>query len=257
MKFNITTFNIRCDYGQDGKNNFEFRAPLVKEAIKKYDSDIIGFQEVRLHIYQWLKKNLSPEYTVVGCGRDKNLEDEHMILAFKTDKFDLLEMTTKWLSDTPDVYGSRFKDQSICPRVYTKFLLRSVEDGSFLYVYVTHLDHESAYARAEGIRQIVKAMDKDRKEHNVPSILMGDFNEDSRYFDMDKVLDGLNIDVRDVSKDSGITFHNYGIDCNEIGKIDYIFVTPEFKDYGVKTWNDCENGVYLSDHYPVSVDLEL
>lgn len=257
MNFNVTTFNIRCDCGQDGNNNFEFRAPLIKKAVEKYNSDIIGFQEVRLHVYQWLKKNLSPEYTVVGCGRSENLEDEHMIIAFKTDKFDLLEMTTKWLSDTPDVYGSRFQDQSIFPRIYTKFLLRNVEERKFLYVYVTHLDHESAYARAEGLRQMVRAMDKDRTEHNIPAILMGDFNEDARNFDMNSVLKGLNIQIKDVSQDSGVTFHNFGVDCEEVGKIDYIFATPEFQQHGVKTWQDCQDGVYLSDHYPVSVDLEL
>ena len=33
MKF--VTFNIRCDFGQDGANNFIYRRPLILEKISK------------------------------------------------------------------------------------------------------------------------------------------------------------------------------------------------------------------------------
>lgn len=257
MKFNITTFNIRRDNGKDGINCFKFRKDLIKTTIKKYNSDIIAFQEVLPHVYRWLKQTLYKEYTVVGCGRDKNLSDEHMILAFKTDKYDLLEMTTKWLSDTPNIAGTRYKEQSICPRIYTKFLLRDILENKIFCVYLTHLDHEKEYARQQGIRQIVKDMNIDRKTYSVPSILLGDFNEQSDVFNIDNILKDSEISLTDVSKNSGITFHNYGVKDEQVGKIDYIFTTDEFTGGNVILWDDCENGIYLSDHYPVSVNLEL
>ena len=35
----IVTFNIRCDYGQDGDNNFCFRKPLILEKLEKEKAD--------------------------------------------------------------------------------------------------------------------------------------------------------------------------------------------------------------------------
>lgn len=54
MKY--VTFNIRCDYGEDGDNNFVYRKPLILEKISQEKPDIIGFQEVRPHVAVWLRK---------------------------------------------------------------------------------------------------------------------------------------------------------------------------------------------------------
>ena len=64
----IVTFNIRCDYGQDGDNNFCFRKPLILEKLQKERAHIICFQEVLPHVAAWLKEALS-DYYVIGCGR--------------------------------------------------------------------------------------------------------------------------------------------------------------------------------------------
>lgn len=68
MKF--VTFNIRCDFGQDGANNFIYRRPLILEKIRQEKPDIIGFQEVLPHVAAWLKENLT-EYYIAGCGRER------------------------------------------------------------------------------------------------------------------------------------------------------------------------------------------
>ena len=60
MKF--VTFNIRCDFGQDGANNFIYRRPLILEKIRQEKPDIIGFQEVLPHVAAWLKENLTEYY---------------------------------------------------------------------------------------------------------------------------------------------------------------------------------------------------
>ncbi len=46
----IVTFNIRCDFGQDGGNNFCFRKPLILEKLRREAPDIICFQEVLPHV---------------------------------------------------------------------------------------------------------------------------------------------------------------------------------------------------------------
>ena len=76
MKF--VTFNIRCDFGQDGANNFIYRRPLILEKIRQEKPDIIGFQEVLPHVAAWLKENLT-EYYIAGCGREKDLTGEKLV----------------------------------------------------------------------------------------------------------------------------------------------------------------------------------
>ena len=52
MELKIVTFNIRCDYGQDGPNQFCYRSGLVKRKIEAEQPDIICFQEVLPHVVQ-------------------------------------------------------------------------------------------------------------------------------------------------------------------------------------------------------------
>jgi len=66
----LVTFNIRCDFGQDGENNFEYRKDLILKKIAQEKPDMICFQEVLPHIAKWLKENLT-EYYVIGCGAER------------------------------------------------------------------------------------------------------------------------------------------------------------------------------------------
>ena len=97
MKF--VTFNIRCDFGQDGANNFIYRRPLILEKIRQEKPDIIGFQEVLPHVAAWLKENLT-EYYIAGCGREKDLTGEAMIIAYRKERFQSVSLETFWLSPT-------------------------------------------------------------------------------------------------------------------------------------------------------------
>lgn len=107
----VVTFNIRCDYGQDGLNEFANRKELILRKINQEKPDIIGFQEVLPHVAKWLKENLN-EYYVIGCGRGANLRDEQMSIAYRRDRINLISMETWWLSQTPDVPGSRYEEQN-------------------------------------------------------------------------------------------------------------------------------------------------
>ena len=123
MKIKICTFNLRYDTVTDGINSFSGRQDLIRREFPKYEADVIGFQEVRPHVHEWLEKNLAG-YTVVGTGREADLGGEDMAVAFRTDSFLLVSLDTFWLSDTPHVPGSRFgTDQSSCPRICTAVTL--------------------------------------------------------------------------------------------------------------------------------------
>ncbi len=55
---------------------------------------------------------------------------------------------------------------------------------------------------------------------------------------------------------SGIkgTFHDFGRQ-EKTDKIDYIIARDSFQLVSAVTWEDSKEGVYLSDHYPVCVEL--
>lgn len=175
----IATFNIRCDYGQDGPNNFCFRQPLILRRLAAEKPDVIGFQEVLPHVQRWLREAL-PGYTVVGCGRGADYQGEAMTLAVRNETAELLDWRTFWLSPHPDVPGSRYQDQSECPRTCADAILYLRAEGRALRVYNTHLDHLSASARAKGLHRILERMQADRRRLALPAVLMGGFQRRAR-----------------------------------------------------------------------------
>lgn len=46
----LVTFNIRCDYDQDGANSFRFRKPVILKKLAEEKPDVICFQEVLPHV---------------------------------------------------------------------------------------------------------------------------------------------------------------------------------------------------------------
>jgi len=58
----------------------------------------------------------------------------------------------------------------------------------------------------------------------------------------------------DTTESIPTTFHDYG---NRDIKIDYIFATKELAEQvsAVGAWDDCHAGIYLSDHYPIFIEV--
>ena len=251
----IVTFNIRYDNPDDGHNAFARRKQLITEAITAYQPDIIGFQEVLPHFAQWLKETFT-DYYCVGHGREADLEGEHVMLAYRKLRYNLHSVSTFWLSPTPRIAGSRYAEQSICPRTCISAVF---EDGTHnrFRVYNTHLDHEGAPAREQAVEQILETIKADCKTDDLPFILMGDFNAEPSAAELrinEKAAQkGLNL--IDISADSGGTFHNFG--RLPPVKIDYIFAGGGFKASVCKLWKDSCNGVFLSDHYPVEAEISI
>lgn len=254
----VVTFNIRCDYNQDGINCFQNRKELIRNKLIEESADLICFQEVLPHVSNWLKDNLN-EYYILGCGREKDLKGEQNTVAFKKERFQLLSMNTFWLSTTPFVPGSRYENQSMCPRSVTALFLQDLNTERLYYIVNTHLDHEGSEARVLGMKQILQHM-KDviiQKEEagygKIELILCGDFNgyPDSKEIQLIKSSNFLN----DLTLGMEGTFHDYGR-MNPPEKIDYIVVSSGLECISRELWKDSKNGVYLSDHYPVCVVLK-
>lgn len=250
MKF--VTFNIRCDFHQDGENSFSFRKPLILRTIADKQPDIICFQEVLPHVADWLRENLTG-FTTVGCGRSTTLENEQLTVAFRADQYNLMEMHTFWMSETPYVPGSRYEEQSSCPRVCTEVLLYEKETKQVVRVLNVHLDHIGAGARKLGLKQALEHLDTGKLYPQAATIIAGDFNDepDSIIFEAFNDHPGY----VDVTRNVGRTFHSYGRITDDY-QIDYIWVRGNLKCKNVEKWDAEENGLYLSDHYPICAELE-
>lgn len=246
----LATYNIRYDCGQDGINNFSCRKPFILETIAREAPDVIGFQEVLPHVALWLKENLTGYY-VVGCPRCDDLTGEQVCIAFRYDKFNLMQMHTFWLSPTPYVPGSRYPEQSICPRTCTEVVLQELSTGKVFRMLNTHLDHEGSLARLLGVRQILSHLEKAEFFPDAPVVLVGDMNA---YPDSPEMA-LLRTQFRDLTDGIGITFHNFGRDNQ--GTIDYIYLRGAMEGAAPRKWDECREGVYLSDHYPISCELTL
>lgn len=252
------TFNLRCSWKGDGVNSFVHRAGLIWEKLKEESPDVIAFQEVVPESLELLKL-LMPGYVFLGQGREVRFGGEGLYTAVKNSTVSPVGFDTFWIAPDPFDPKSKFEDQSNCPRICVAALLRHLATGRLFYVYNVHLDHVGCQARIKGMDCVLKRMAKDAEKRNAPALLMGDFNDTPDSVVVRRCSFFKDVPLVDATKNIPCTFHNFGRDNSGIEKIDYIFHTKDLcgRVTGISAWKDVLNGIYLSDHYPVCVNLDL
>ena len=259
---NVMTFNVRYDNPEDSLNNWKCRKENVVNAIRFYDIDILGTQEV-LHNQLLDMKSILPEYDVIGVGRkDGKEQGEYSALWFKKSRFTLVNSGYFWLSQTPDVPGSLGWDGA-CERIATWAILKDKRTNRSLFVLNTHLDHIGKVARRESVKLLLNNISKIGQK--LPVIVTGDFNSAPSSSVIKSLTDSNNAlhltDTRTVSSvvyGPAWSYHDFGkLLSNERELIDYIFVRGGLKvlKYGVLA--ETNNTTYLSDHAPVMIRVEM
>lgn len=258
---NVMSFNIRYDNPGDSLNNWQYRKERAANAIRFYDADIVGTQEVLHNQLQDLQQRL-PEYGVIGVGREDGKEKgEYSALWYKKTRFEVIDSGTFWLSETPEVAGSKGWDGA-CERVASWAKLQDKRSGKEYFALNTHLDHVGVAARCEGISLI---LDKVKELSNgAPIVVTGDFNSTPESDVIKHITNpadpGHLTDAREVSAlvyGPSWSFHDFGsIPYEQRPLIDYVFVGNGLKvvKYGVLA--EMENNSFLSDHAPVLVTVE-
>ncbi len=256
----IVTFNIRTsdkDSTFDGSNSFCYRESLIRKELKKEQPDILCFQEMRPYQADWAVDNIK-DMMFLGCGRDTTLaNDESMLVGLKTGAFRMIAMDTFWLSPTPEVPGSRYEDQSDCPRCATELLVQYKKTGQIYRILNTHLDHISSSARVLGATALMDRLkvSAERYKHfgNFKTLVFGDFNAEPG----DPEIDYMTADgsLTDITAGVGFTYHGYD-PAQYHTKIDYIFVSPDVAVKSVEKWTREDHGLFLSDHYPISAIVD-
>lgn len=253
----VMTFNIRLNVSSDGQNAWPNRTGIVESMCKQYMPDIIGMQEVLPGQLADLK-NILPEYTNVGVGREDGKEKgEFCPLFFKSSSFELIRHGDFGLSETPDEIGKKGWDAA-CERIATWAVLKDNNNEVEFLVLNTHLDHMGVIARLKSSELILAKIAQLAPQ--LPVILTGDFNAEPM---SDVLLNFMsekfyNSSVIAASKSGPTyTFHDFGrLDVNARKTIDYVLLTREFSAVEYKVITDPKEG-FISDHHPVLVTITL
>lgn len=250
----IVTFNLRCAWRGDGINSFIHRVGMIYEKINAEKPTVIGFQEVKPIQLDLLKKML-PEYEFTGLFRSEKFAEEGLFVALRKEEAEAIGSETYWLSPTPFLPGSRFPNQSNCPRVCNVVTLLLKESLRRIRLINLHLDHISEEARVTGMKCVLDDLASREKIFSLPTLLFGDFNA---FPDSEAVsLCRKNAFPRltDLTSSIPVSFHAYG---QREEKIDYLFATDDLASEctGATAWDENDCGIYLSDHYPLCVGFE-
>jgi len=262
LELNVMSFNIRYDNPEDSLNNWKYRKDAACRTIKDYNVDILGTQEVLANQLEDMKLCLS-SYNAIGVGRGDGInKGEYSALFYKKDKFNVSDSGTFWLSETPDVAGSKGWDGA-CERIATWAILEDITTRKKVFAINTHLDHIGKEARIKGVTLVLEKISELGK--GLPIILTGDFNArpDSEIikFITGKDTDNSLISTRDhaINKsDKEWTFHAFGkLPEERRSYLDYIFVNKETEVLEYKVAEEKLDDVYLSDHMPVFARIAI
>ena len=250
------SFNIRTSSADDGENAWPLRRVLAAQVVRSQGPDVLGLQEAQPDQVAFLAEQL-PTYRHLGRSREADAgAGEAVPLFYHAGRWalDAAEHGTFWLSDTPDVPGSRSWG-NFFPRIVTWARLVHRESGKALYVYNAHFDHESETARvrsSELLRLRIAA-----RRHADPVVVMGDFNAQPASAVVQALIgtDGSLVDTYAANAAGAAgTFHEF-TGVRDGRRIDFILVSPalEVRDAGILY--DEDGGRYPSDHFPVTATV--
>jgi endonuclease/exonuclease/phosphatase family metal-dependent hydrolase len=256
----VMSYNIRYDTPADGIDAWPHRAEHVAEMMAgRHGSDIVGVQEALRHQIDDLAR-LLPDFAWTGLGRDDGEDGgEFSPIFYRRHRFELLDAGTLWLSETPDLPGSRSWDAAIT-RIVSWGRFRELPAGREFYVFNTHFDHRGEVARIESARILAARIAELPEEMAV--ILTGDLNvpEASEAYRMLAAVPGL-ADARyaSASGHDGPTasFSDWVEVRGPESRIDYIFVRGPIRVLAHRILDHRFDGRFPSDHLPVLAHIAI
>jgi endonuclease/exonuclease/phosphatase family metal-dependent hydrolase len=252
----VMTFNVRYGTADDGPNAWELRKDLVVETIRSREPHVLGLQECLKFQADYIAAQM-PEYDHFGAGREANGGGERMEIFYRPDMFVPLETGNFWLSETPDVPGSRsWKSANVRMATWARF--RHVGSGrQFMYLN-THLDHRSEEARVEASKMLA-AWAKNAPE-GLPVVITADFNATAEQSLPWEILTEPLVDAWTIAAERAgppVTWSAFRAPSDEVRRIDWILASPGVSVSVCETLTYNADGRYPSDHYPVFARLEM
>ena len=249
MSYNIRYFTPLDDLFE---KSWFYRAGLVRQVVEKNTPDVIGFQEVGQFHTKYLKEHLAGYDFIVGY-RDNSLLKEGVMLAYRTDRFDLIKEGVFWLSDTPEKQ-SKNDDSQFC-RIAGYLVLKEKATGREYTFFDTHLDNKGNNARANQLNVILEQAKTIAQGAVVLFGDMNDFEDSLMYENATNALTDAMLIADKVSVGTGATYQRFGKEL-EHERIDYFFVSEGTRVTEFTVDTTTFDGVYPSDHFPLIIKIK-
>ena len=262
QSLNVMTFNLRYNNTGDSLNAWTYRKDNAASQILFYNVHLLGVQEALNDQMMDLLQRL-PKYKTFGGGRDDGkTKGEYSAIFYDSIRLEKLDGAMFWLSQTPDVPGSKGWDAAIT-RMVTWCKFKDKQTQKIFFAFNTHFDHIGKIARAESAKMILQKV----KEIAglTPVIFSGDFNATPSDEPIKIIVDPSNSDHLIDSKLISQTPH-YGPQGTFNGfeskekinePIDHIFIKNNVKVLKHATLSESWQGRFSSDHFPVFAIVEL
>lgn len=259
------TFNLR--YASDTPpNSWPERRSVMKRLLLQEQPYIIGTQEGLYQQLRDLQADLPADYDSIGEGREGREgregggRGEAMQVFYDARRLHPVEHGHYWLSDTPDVVGSK-SWEGCCPRMVTWIRFTDTSTNQQFYVVNTHLEAFSAETRAQSADLILERLQ--RLDPDLPVLMTGDFNEAAQrgatVYDK-LVTHGPLVDTSETARERGplyATFHGYRPLTPNGARIDWILSSPDVQTRFAAINTYSERGQFPSDHLPVQALVRL
>lgn len=247
-RYKIMSFNLK---NSGVPAAFHRRADAIKQVMLKYKPDIVAVQEFGNFMYRDLN-SLNNMYQWVLYGRGKtNKKGEECGFLVKKGSFDQVRCQVYWLSDTPAMPGSKFKN-SMFPRIVV--IGEFTDAKNTFYVADTHLDHLLEPVR---LRQSV-VLANILNEH-YPSdrmIVTGDFNAPRKASCIKTLKDMTGMEEMVAENDGPSVREIPGFSMRK-DPIDHFFCKKGIQVINNRILTDKFDGIYPSDHYLLCCEIEL
>jgi endonuclease/exonuclease/phosphatase family metal-dependent hydrolase len=258
----VMTFNIRLNTASDSLDAWPYRKDKVASQILFHEIQLLGVQEALHDQVVDLRERL-PQFRSLGGGRDDGKEKgEYSAIFYDTARLQVLQSKMFWLSETPEIPGSKSWDAAIT-RIVTWAKFRDKKTKKIFFAFNTHFDHKGEVARRESAKIVLNKI----KEiaGNVPVVCVGDFNAEPAQEPVMVIMNKNNplhlTNAKDISQTPHYgptgTFNAFRSKERNDQPIDYIFLKGKWKVLKHATISQTWGGRFASDHFSVLATLVL
>ncbi len=265
----ITSLNVQGYSGAgnaEKRTRFQDRKPVMKAYLQNKNADFYAFQEMTKLNLEWLEREvfIGLPYGQFGVENfDGTVDREGEYVFYDSNKWEIVEKQKFWLSPTPEVSSTWSKidgkrnaickyaeDKVSSPQVFNRGLapirFRNKNTGKTLWVISFHANLYEP-ERSWEISWVMDILKKCR-EKGEDAVVMGDFNALR-----EEIKDYPSVYLFDHAPNSIDSFNHYG----ESHKMIDFFAANFEKEYQVEVEPIVEDGVYISDHFPVTAEIKL
>ncbi len=169
----VCSFYTGNDFDKTSTELWEERRATIESLVGSYNFDIVAMQEVNFDRFISLKKALSDYDNVIGDGEGRMDVEELAPIFFNSDNFLVLAKSQFWLSETPDLPGSKSWG-ALYPRITTWVKLQSKITGHIFFVFNAHFCHLNEDAQLKSSALFLKKINEIAGD--APVIVAGNFN---------------------------------------------------------------------------------